>query len=193
MAGEQIESGGAGTLIWSWRRPTHSTRPAAVSRLSASRTAGGRRRGPGGRCSLGRASPGCITAEHLGDDLVEDVLGHRSAVHRLQGHAAQHARPEGQRSSGLTNFLSGRTWRRGGPGLPGSDGGELHLHRLSEREHARHRAHHDRELTDRTVLVELDEVASLDLPVADPGLEYERVVAGPHADVGTDFADIART
>src|SRR3954452_24079301 len=29
-----------------------------------------------------------LTAEHLGDDLLADVLGHGSAVHRLQGHAA---------------------------------------------------------------------------------------------------------
>src|SRR3954470_4847823 len=28
-----------------------------------------------------------LTAEHLGDDLLEDLLGHGSAVHRLQGHA----------------------------------------------------------------------------------------------------------
>jgi len=43
----------------------------------------------------------------------------------------------------------------------------------------RHRAHHDRERADRAILVELDEVASLDLLVADPGLEHERVIAGP--------------
>ena len=37
-----------------------------------------------------------LAAEHLGDDLLEDVFGHRSAVHRLQGHGAKLAgdRPE---------------------------------------------------------------------------------------------------
>ena len=34
-----------------------------------------------------------LTAEHLVDDLLEDVLGHGSTVHRLQGHAAQNASP----------------------------------------------------------------------------------------------------
>ena len=32
-----------------------------------------------------------FSAEHLVDDLLEDVLGHGSAVHRLQGHDAQNA------------------------------------------------------------------------------------------------------
>ncbi len=35
-----------------------------------------------------------LAAEHLGDDLIEDVFGHGSAVHRLQGHAASRARLE---------------------------------------------------------------------------------------------------
>ena len=66
--------------------------------------------------------------------------------------------------------------------------GELRLHGLGERVHALHRAHHDRERTDRTILVELDEVASLDLLVADPGLKRERVIMGA---VGADLAHIA--
>ena len=43
-----------------------------------------------------------LAAEHLGDDLLEDVLGHRSAVHRLQGHGPS-VPATGQRSSGLTS------------------------------------------------------------------------------------------
>ncbi len=32
-----------------------------------------------------------LATENLSDDLLEHVLGHGSAVHRLQGHAAKHA------------------------------------------------------------------------------------------------------
>jgi hypothetical protein len=35
-----------------------------------------------------------LAAEHLGGDLFEDVFGHGSAVHRVQGHAAKRARLE---------------------------------------------------------------------------------------------------
>ncbi len=65
--------------------------------------------------------------------------------------------------------------------------GELGLHRIGEGERRGQRAHHDGQLADRTVVVEPDEVASLQLFVPDPGLEDQGVVARV---VGTDLADV---
>jgi hypothetical protein len=43
-----------------------------------------------------------IAPEHLADQLVEDIFGHRLAVDRLQGHTARLPR-QGQTSSGQTS------------------------------------------------------------------------------------------
>jgi hypothetical protein len=90
------------------------------------------------------------TAEHLGDDLLEDVLWHGSTVDRLQRHAAivPGRWPEVKWSDQLALCSRG-----------------LCLHGLG--------------------LVELDEVAALDLLVADAGFEHQGVIA---RSLSADFA-----
>ena len=93
--GERVEPGVAPVVAHRRcvRPAGRPTSPASVRRFSASRTAG--RDTPStsaSRRSLGSAFAGLhLAAEHLGDDLVEHVLGHGSPVHRLQGHAPKTA------------------------------------------------------------------------------------------------------
>src|SRR5207249_4028103 len=75
------------------------------------------------------------------------------------------------------------------PSCPALHELELRLHRLRERVGARQRAHHNDELVDRAALVEVQEVAALDLLLADTGAEDERMVACAGA---ADLADVAK-
>ena len=86
-----------------WRT---STGPAAVTRLSASRIGRpGHTEKLGEPALAGQRSPRLhLAAEHVGDDLLEDVLGYRAPVDRLQGHGPR-CPINGQRSSGSYQSL----------------------------------------------------------------------------------------
>jgi hypothetical protein len=55
-------------------------------------------------------------------------------------------------------------------------GGELSLHGFGQRERRGERADHHHELVDRTVVIDVEEVASLDLLVSDARVEDESMV-----------------
>ena len=66
-------------------------------------------------------------------------------------------------------------------------GGDLSLHRLRQGKPSGERADHYDELVDQAVLVEVQEIASLDLDLADAGPEDERVVERSEIVKGFEF------